>query len=75
LIQGKAIFEGFVSQASLSAVTVFRLCEIDQLFQIFRILGTPTDGEWQGFTQLPNFQNPIFPEWITVLKSSASFHR
>ena len=46
-----------------------RLCEIDQLFQIFRILGTPTDNDWNGFSQLPNYQNPIFPNWEMVFIS------
>ena len=30
--------------------------EIDQLFRIFRCLGTPTEDLWPGCTQLPNFQ-------------------
>ena len=33
-----------------------RAAEIDQLFRIFRCLGTPTEDLWPGCTQLPNFQ-------------------
>jgi serine/threonine protein kinase len=36
--------------------------EIDQLFRIFRCLGTPTEDLWPGCTQLPNFQE-CFPKW------------
>jgi len=36
--------------------------EIDQIFRIFRLLGTPDDSTWEGVTQLPDFQ-PIFPRW------------
>jgi len=36
--------------------------EIDQLFRIFRTLGTPTDEMWPGVRQLPNFL-PIFPTY------------
>ncbi len=36
--------------------------EIDQLFRIFRTLGTPTDDMWPGVRQLPNF-HPIFPSY------------
>jgi serine/threonine protein kinase len=36
--------------------------EIDQLFRIFRTLGTPTDEMWPGVRQLPNFL-PIIPAY------------
>ncbi|EYC26725.1 hypothetical protein Y032_0010g935 [Ancylostoma ceylanicum] len=36
--------------------------EIDQLFQIFRLLGTPTEKEWRGVTSLPQFKSR-FPKW------------
>lgn len=36
--------------------------EIDQLFKIFRILGTPTEQTWPGVTQLPDYK-PTFPQW------------
>jgi len=59
LLQGKPLFRGKV--------------EIDQLDQIFRILGTPDEKDWPGFTELPQAKNfnfsvrrpntlrPIFP--------------
>lgn len=36
--------------------------EIDMLFRIFRMLGTPTEGTWPGVSQLPDFK-PSFPKW------------
>lgn len=36
--------------------------EIEQLFHIFRILGTPTDETWPDVAQLPYFK-PTFPVW------------
>merc|ERR1712029_900333 len=36
--------------------------EIDQLFKIFRLLGTPTEDVWPGVTRLPDF-NMSFPLW------------
>jgi len=36
--------------------------EIDQIFRIFRSLGSPTEEMWQGWTSLPDFK-PIFQKW------------
>ncbi|KAM7264332.1 hypothetical protein ACFE04_002015 [Oxalis oulophora] len=36
--------------------------EIDQLFRIFRIMGTPNEGTWPGVTALPDFRS-AFPKW------------
>ncbi|CAB4010415.1 cyclin-dependent kinase 1-like [Paramuricea clavata] len=36
--------------------------EIDQLFRIFRLLGTPTEENWPGVTKLPLYE-PMFPKW------------
>ena len=36
--------------------------EIDQLFKIFRQLGTPNETMWPGVTQLQDW-NPSFPQW------------
>lgn len=36
--------------------------EIDELFRIFRTLGTPTEAVWPGVTSLPDFK-PHFPKW------------
>jgi serine/threonine protein kinase len=37
--------------------------EINTLFMIFRVLGTPSESTWPGFTELPNFNSafPFFP--------------
>ena len=37
--------------------------EIDQLFQVFRILGTPTEATWPGVSSLPYFQDQ-FPRFL-----------
>eukprot|EP00735_Rhodelphis_limneticus_P010229 TRINITY_DN294_c0_g1::TRINITY_DN294_c0_g1_i1::g.1614::m.1614 TRINITY_DN294_c0_g1::TRINITY_DN294_c0_g1_i1::g.1614 ORF type:complete len:295 (+),score=81.35,sp/P93101/CDC2_OXYRB/75.17/5e-164,Pkinase/PF00069.20/2.5e-79,Pkinase_Tyr/PF07714.12/2.7e-32,Kinase-like/PF14531.1/6.8,Kinase-like/PF14531.1/0.00085,Kdo/PF06293.9/0.0018,APH/PF01636.18/3.5e+02,APH/PF01636.18/0.032,Choline_kinase/PF01633.15/0.24 TRINITY_DN294_c0_g1_i1:64-948(+) len=36
--------------------------EIDELFRIFRMLGTPTEEVWRGVTSLPEFKD-TFPKW------------
>lgn len=36
--------------------------EIDELFKIFRVLGTPTEATWPGISQLPDYKD-IFPHW------------
>ncbi|UJR31135.1 hypothetical protein I4U23_018642 [Adineta vaga] len=37
-------------------------CEIDQLFRIFRTLGTPDDIIWPGFSSMPDHKK-TFPQW------------
>ena len=37
-------------------------CEIDQLFKIFEVLGTPTEETWPGVSQLPDYK-PSFPKF------------
>ncbi|KAL8910366.1 MAG: hypothetical protein Q9171_004320 [Xanthocarpia ochracea] len=36
--------------------------EIDEIFKIFRLLGTPNDHDWPGVTSFPDFK-PSFPKW------------
>ncbi|KAH9986852.1 Pkinase-domain-containing protein [Russula vinacea] len=36
--------------------------EIDQIFKIFRVLGTPNEESWPGVKQLPDYK-PTFPQW------------
>jgi len=36
--------------------------EIDQIFKIFRILGTPNEDLWPGVSGLPDYK-PTFPQW------------
>jgi serine/threonine protein kinase len=36
--------------------------EIDELFRIFRSLGTPDEDVWPGVSQLPDWK-PAFPKW------------
>lgn len=43
--------------------------EIDQIFRIFRLLGTPDDDTWPNVRSLPDYK-PSFPKWHAVdLKS------
>ena len=36
--------------------------EIDQLYRIFRVLGTPDDDVWPAVSSLPDYK-PQFPQW------------
>ena len=36
--------------------------EVGQLFEMFQVLGTPTEEEWIGVSSLPDFKD-IFPKW------------
>ncbi|GAA5825786.1 hypothetical protein JCM11251_000368 [Rhodosporidiobolus azoricus] len=36
--------------------------EIDQIFKIFRLMGTPTPSTWPGLTQMPDYKTN-FPRW------------
>eukprot|EP00729_Bicosta_minor_P008537 gene8537-5181_t len=38
--------------------------EIDELFRIFRVLGTPSEESWPGVTRLPDYK-PSFPKWAS----------
>ncbi|KAI9175865.1 Cyclin-dependent kinase catalytic subunit [Blastocladiella emersonii ATCC 22665] len=39
--------------------------EIDQLFKVFQVLGTPTEDTWPGVSSLPDYK-PHFPSWHRV---------
>ncbi|VDM71961.1 unnamed protein product [Strongylus vulgaris] len=45
--------------------------EIDQLFQTFRLLGTPGEKMWQGVSSLPQFKLN-FPKWKAMLRYDPS---
>ncbi|KAL4811441.1 putative cell division control protein 2 kinase [Aspergillus unguis] len=36
--------------------------EIDEIFKIFRLLGTPDENLWPGVTSFPDYK-PTFPKW------------
>ncbi|CAG8804281.1 22354_t:CDS:2, partial [Racocetra persica] len=36
--------------------------EIDELFRIFQVLGTPDESVWPNITQFKDFK-PVFPKW------------
>lgn len=37
--------------------------EIDQLYKIFSITGTPNEQTWPGVTEFPDYSEPTFPKW------------
>ncbi|WVF67075.1 cyclin-dependent kinase 1 [Kwoniella sp. CBS 6097] len=39
--------------------------EIDEIFRIFRLLGTPDEDVWPGVRSLPDYK-PTFPQWNAV---------
>ena len=39
--------------------------EIDELFKVFRVLGTPNDTNWPGVSLLPDYKKD-FPNWPSV---------
>lgn len=39
--------------------------EIDTIFKIFQLLGTPTEAAYPGFSELPDFK-PSFPRWVAA---------
>lgn len=49
MINGRALFSGTT--------------EIEQLFKIFQVLGTPNEDVWPGIGQLTNYNPDIFPQW------------
>lgn len=40
-------------------------CEIDEVFKIFRVLGTPDEHAWPGVTELRDWNNE-FPQWVPM---------
>ncbi|CAN6442564.1 unnamed protein product [Victoria cruziana] len=46
--------------------------EIDELFKIFRVLGTPTEETWPGVTSLPDYKTS-FPKWAPKVSLSLPF--
>lgn len=39
--------------------------EIDELFRVFRVLGTPNESIWTGVTQFPDYK-ASFPQWPSI---------
>ena len=44
--------------------------EIDEIFRIFRLLGTPDEEVWPGVKSLPDYK-ATFPQWNAVPLKSA----
>ena len=44
--------------------------EIDQLYKIFQVMGTPDESTWPGVSSLPDYK-PEFPKWRAVLLAAA----
>jgi serine/threonine protein kinase len=52
LVNEKPLFEG--------------TSEIDQLFKIFQVVGTPNAQSWPGITQFEYYDQVTFPAWQPV---------
>jgi len=37
--------------------------EIDEIFRIAKVMGTPNEENWPGVSELPEFQPSLFPTW------------
>uniref|UniRef100_A0A0N4Z9R1 Protein kinase domain-containing protein n=1 Tax=Parastrongyloides trichosuri TaxID=131310 RepID=A0A0N4Z9R1_PARTI len=48
--------------------------EIDQLFRIFKVMGTANETVWAGISQLPNYSN-TFPKWPAKNLSEVCLNR
>lgn len=44
--------------------------EIDQLYKIFQVMGTPNEQSWPGVSNLPQFGSR-FPNWKTQMLPNA----
>ncbi|CAH1173965.1 unnamed protein product [Phaedon cochleariae] len=48
--------------------------EIDQLYKIFKVMGTPGEEVWEGVSLYPDYK-PTFPQWESVdLTNMIKFH-
>lgn len=45
--------------------SLYGIQEIDELFKIFRLLGTPNEQNWPGVSQFADFKD-TFPKWERV---------
>ena len=45
--------------------------EIDQIFRIFRVCGTPSEADWPGVSHLAHYKT-TFPQWSSVLTRTLS---
>uniref|UniRef100_A0AAR2KYX7 cyclin-dependent kinase n=1 Tax=Pygocentrus nattereri TaxID=42514 RepID=A0AAR2KYX7_PYGNA len=62
-IINSSIHPEFFSNESITRRALFPGdSEIDQLFRIFRTLGTPDESMWPGVTSMPDYK-PSFPKW------------
>jgi hypothetical protein len=47
------------------------LQEIDQLFKIFQVMGTPHEGMWPGVSAMPDYKD-TFPKWVHRARASGT---
>ena len=55
------LFEQFSLQMTKKALFTGD-SEIDQLYRVFRTLGTPDEDSWPGVSKLPDYKS-TFPKW------------
>jgi serine/threonine protein kinase len=51
-----------IAEMAIGRPLFFGDSEIDQMFKIFRLLGTPSEKSWPGVSLLPDFST-AFPNW------------
>lgn len=73
ILLGQAVYHSSVDIWSVGCIFAEMVCrvplfpgdsEIDQLFKVFRVLGTPCESMWPGVSALPDFKD-TFPKWPT----------
>lgn len=52
-----------VAEVALNKAVFTGNCEIEQLYQFFRALGTPTKDVWPGVCRLEHYNEKTFPKW------------
>lgn len=62
MIKKSALFPGIFQLNCRRNFTFLGDSEIDQLFRIFRVLGTPNETMWPGVLSLPDMKDN-FPSW------------
>lgn len=71
VLMGQEVYSGAVDMWGMGCIFVEMAknaplfagdSEIDQLFQIFKIMGTPNERVWSGVSKLPDFKAQ-FPQW------------
>lgn len=47
--------------------------DIDQLYKIFKVFGTPNENSWEGVSLLPYYKT-CFPQWVSTFETTYENH-